>query len=281
MIVFLQDRFLPEEEATVSIHDRSFRYGDGLFEAVLVHQGKLFRWPQHFARLESSAAFLQIPLPCSDAEFSRHAQQLITLNGMPEAVLRLQLSRGVGPRGYAPSGEEKPLVVMTLHPAPVRAALAGAVWKLGVSSFRIPAHDALAGHKTCSRLLQVMAATEARARGVEEALLVNTEGALTEGGTSNVFWIADGTVCTPPLGHGALPGVTRAVVLELCSALGVPHAERTIRPEQLRDMDGVFLSLSSRGLVEAGALEGAPLRRSPLTTHLQEAFETLLARECR
>lgn len=281
MIVFLQDRFLPEEEATVSIHDRSFRYGDGLFETALVHQGKLFRWPQHFARLERSANFLQIPLPCSGAEFSRHAQQLITLNERPEAVLRLQVSRGVGPRGYAPSGEEKPLVVMTLHPAPARTAPADGGWKLGVSSFRIPAHDTLAGHKTCSRLLQVVAATEARARGVDEALLVNTEGTVTEGSASNLFWIADGTVCTPPLGDGALPGVTRAVVLELCAALGVPHAERTIRPEQLPETDGVFLSLSSRGLVEAIALEGSSLHRSLLTTRLQEEFENLLARECR
>jgi len=280
MIVFLQGEFVPEERAVVSIFDRAFRYGDALFEAVLVFNGKMFRWPQHFQRLERSARFLKMTLPYSVDELFVFARELISRNQLPDCVLRLQLSRGVGPRGYAPSGEEKPLVVMSLHPAPARESLRGAAWKLTVSSFRIPANDLLANHKTCSRLLHVCAAAEARERSADESLIVNTNNEVTEGSGGNVFWIDRRTVCTTPLTHGVLPGITRAATHELCAALGIPRAERVVRPEQLPTMDGVFLSLTSRGIVEAESLDGTPLRRSPITLRLQQEFETLLAREC-
>lgn len=276
-LVFLQGQFVPEEHAVVSVLDRAFRYGDALFEAALVRHGKMFRWAQHLARLERSAQFLKIALPYSSDELSAFARELIARNELTDGVLRLQLSRGIGPRGYAPTGQEQPLVVMSLHPAPPSVS---APWKLTVSSWRIVANDPLAYHKTCSRLLQVMAASEARERGADECVLMNTGGAVTEGSTSNVFWIKDGTVGTPSLDSGALPGVTRAVVLEICDALGIPRAERVISPEQLPGMDGVFLTLTSRGVVEAVSLDRQMLHRSPLTARLRAEFEALLAREC-
>jgi branched-chain amino acid aminotransferase len=279
MWVFLNGQFVPEEQAVVSIFDRSYRYGDGLFEAVLVRHGKFFRWGQHMARLERSAQFLKIVPPFSSAQLRDAAQRLIERNGVKDIVVRIQLSRGTGPRGYAPSGEEKASVVMTLHPAPQRP-IAALAWKLIVSSFRAAVNDPLLNHKTCSRLLQVVAATEARERGADEALVLNTDSNVTEGSTSNVFWIDGGTVCTPPLGVGVLPGITRAVLIELCAALHIPTAERMSSAEQLLASEGVFLSFTSRGVIEAESLDGTPLRRSPITARLREAFEELLEREC-
>ena len=281
MIVFLNGEFVPEEKAVVSVFDRSFRYGDGLFEALLVVNGKMFRWAEHAARMERSAEFLQLSIPYSREEMCRIAQELIERNGLPDAVLRLQVSRGTGPRSYAPTGEEKPVVVMSLHPAPARNPASPVGCKLTVCSMRVATNDPLAGLKSCSRLLQVLAATEARARQADEALLVNTDGHVTEGSTSNVFWIDGGTVCTPPLTTGALPGVTRAVLLEICAALNLPWQETRLRPDQLRETDGVFLSVSTRGVVEAGSLDGTALRRSPLTPRLRDELEKLIARECR
>lgn len=280
MIVFAHNQFVPEEQAVVSVFDRGFRYGDGLFETALVLNGKMFRWPEHLARLVRGAQFLSIALPHPPVALHAFATELIVCNQITEGVIRLQLSRGVGPRGYAPTGMEQPHIVMSMHPSPDRSDLCGVMWKLTLSSLRLSTIDPLAQHKTCSRLLQVLAADEARARGADEALLLNTDGCVVEGSTSNLFWIDRGTICTPPLGQGVLPGVTRATVLELCTALGVPCAERAIRPEQFTHMEGVFLSLTSRGVVEAMALDGITLRRSPLTTRLQDEFEALLAREC-
>ena len=155
-----------------------------------------------------------------------------------------------------------------------------AAWKLTVCPLRIAANDPLANHKTCSRLLQVMAAANARALGADESLLLNTDGEVTEGGTSNVFWIERGTVCTTPLATGVLPGVTRAVVLEICAALNIPCAEKVIRLEALLSCDGVFVTLGSRGVVEAASVDETTLRRSPLTGRLRTEFEALLRREC-
>ena len=281
MIVFLNGEFVPEEQAVVSVFDRSFRYGDGLFEALLVANGKLFRWAEHAARMKRSAEFLQLSLPYSHEEMQRAAQELIARNGLADAVLRLQVSRGTGPRGYAPTGEEKPVVVMSLHPAPARNLANPAGCKLTVCSTRVAANDPLAGLKSCSRLLQVLAAAEARARQADEALLVNTDGHVAEGSTSNVFWIDGATVCTPPLSTGALPGVTRGVLLEICAALKLPWQETRLRPDQLRETEGVFLSVSTRGVVEVESLDGVILRRSPLTQRLKEELEKLIARECR
>lgn len=279
MWAFVDGKFVPEENAVVSVFDRAFRYGDALFEAVLVRHGRMFRWPQHAARLERSASVLKMAVPGGKDTLESAAKELVRMNRMTDAVVRIQVSRGTGPRGYAPSGSEKPFVVISLHPAPQRPP-EETRWKLIVSSLRIAAHDPLVQHKTCSRLLQVMAAAETKERGADEALLLNTDGHVTEGSTSNVFWIDRGCVCTAPLQSGVLPGVTRAAIFEICDSLGIPRAERTVGPESLKSCEGVFVSLTSRGIVEAESLEGHPLPRSPVTARLRNEFEALLEREC-
>jgi len=168
-------------------------------------------------------------------------------------------------------------MVMTMHPAPAQNT---ARWKLTICSVRVAANDPLAGLKSCSRLLQVLAASEARARQVDEAILVNTNGEITEGSTSNVFWIEDGVVCTPPLSAGVLPGVTRGVIVEICNTLGIPHREKSISPNQLAQVDGVFLSLTSRGVVEAESIDGKALGQSLVTGQLQKKVKEWIAREC-
>jgi aminodeoxychorismate lyase len=278
MIAFLNGAWLPEESATISIFDRSFRYGDGLFEAILVTNGKPFRWHQHMARLAASAAFFQIPLPFAQDELRTITSELVARNAVFEAIVRIQLSRGPGPRGYAPSGNEKPTVVMTLHAAPPRPALHP--WSLCFSAWRVAASDPLATHKTSSRIAHVLIAMEAKQRGVDECLILNTKDEIAEAGSCNVFWIRDGHVLTPPISAGALPGVTRAVVLECCQSLGIPHGEENLAAERLLKQDGVFLSLTSRGVVEADTIEGHRLPRSLVTQQLQAEVEKRIASEC-
>ena len=215
---------------------------------------------------------------------------------MPDALLRLTVSRGVGPRGYSPKGADKPILVMTLHPAPGAPASGPAcfdktsgragsetgaphAWKLVTASFRLPAGEKLAHFKTANKLAQVLARAEADAASADEALLCNTEGFVVEGASSNLFWVEGNTVCTPPLASGILAGVTRAVTLELCQQLGLPFAERQIKPDGLRGAAGVFLTLSSLGVVEAGSLNGSNLSQLPLVAQLSRAYDELLARE--
>jgi len=277
MIVFLNGEFVPEERAVVSVFDRSFRYGDGLFETMLAGNGNFFRWEQHWARLVKSGRFFNFSIPWSPDELRKAARELLEQNSLRDALLRLQISRGSGPRGYAPTGADSPVIVMTAHVAPPRPAPR---WKLATCPFRVAATDAMLGHKTGNRLLQVLAAAHAAAREAEEALLVNTDGHLCEGGSSNVFWIRDGVLGTPPLLPSVLPGVTRSAVLDLARELGVRCEEKLLPVEELKSCEGVFLTLTSRGVVEVESLDDTPLPRSPVTTRLQNEFEKLMQREC-
>lgn len=280
MIVCLNGNFVPEDQAVVSVFDRGFRYGDGLFETILVRHGTLFRWRQHAERLEGSAVAIGLHLPFRREEFHRLASEVMARNQLADGLVRLQVSRGAGPHGYAPSGQETPTVVLTAHPLPPRPD-PPARWKLTVSSHRVAEGDWLAGHKSCNRLLQVLAAAEARARGADEALILNTRGHVAEASASNVFWIEGDVVCTPPLSAGVLPGVTRAVVIEICEARKLQWREKEIRLAELAEADGVFLTLSSRGIVEACFVDGSELKQSPLAAQLQEQIELLISRECR
>ncbi len=286
MRVFLNGRLVPEHDAVISVFDRSFLYGDGLFETMLVCGGKPFRWDQHLQRLRRGAQFLQIRMPFTATALRAFADELIAKNETRDGLLRLTLSRGVGPRGYSPRGAHEPTVVMSLH-ASNTSAVSGMLesnnaprsWNLISASFRLPAHEAVARFKTCNKLAQILARAEADAAGADEALLLNTDGHVVEGASSNLFWIERDAVCTAPLPSGILAGVTRAVVLELCGKLGTRTREACITPDELRRADGVFMSLSSLGIVAAESLDGTAVKMSPLTDKLRVAYDLLVRAE--
>jgi len=279
MIVCLNGRFVPEREAVVSVFDRSFLYGDGLFETLLVCNGKLFRLQQHLDRLQRGADFLSLRLPFSREATANFASELIQRNRLAHGALRLTLSRGVGARGYSPHGADYPLLVMTVHASTAHDPRHPPQWRLVTSLFRLPAKEPLARFKTCNKLPQILARAEAEARGADEALLLNTDGLVIEAASSNLFWIADGTVCTPPLESGVLAGVTRAVILETCQRLGLPTRLALLPPEALSQQDAVFLSLSTLGIVEAVTLDGGELPRSAMVAGIRDGYWQLVDEE--
>lgn len=291
MIVWLNGQFVPEADAKVSVFDRSFLYGDGLFETVRVGNGKPFRLGAHLERLEQGAKFLGVRVPHSTTELSGLVAELIARNAINEGLLRITLSRGVGVRGYSPRGADQPTLVMSLHPfrMPIAesAATERAGWEIGaprwrahVASIRLPAGDVLAQFKTCNKLAQVLARAQAEAAGADEALLLNTDGFVVEAATGNLFWVCEGKVFTPPLAGGVLRGITRGVVLEICHRLDMPVQEVNVRPDELRGVDAVFLSLSSYGIVELSAIDGHALAGAPEVARIAEAHRALVRAEC-
>ena len=263
----------------VSVFDRSFLYGDGLFEVVRVCNGRPFRWGQHMEKFLHGAGHLKIRPPFAPEEIQQFATQLVRKNKMPEALLRLTLSRGVGERGYSPKGANSPTFVLTLHPVPKLDLENPPLWKLATASNRLPANEPLAQFKNANKLPQILARAAAEAAGADEALLLNTRGRVVEGTTSNLFWVIGGVVCTPPLAAGILPGVTRLAVLEICRALKLPAREVSPRPQELFSAQGVFMSMSSWGVVEAVALDGRKLRRAACVQKIQRGYEKLLRAE--
>jgi len=277
--VFLNGQFVPEEQALVSVFDRGFLYGDGLFEAVRILNGKPFRWDQHFQRFERGAAFLKIPPPFASKALRVFADELVAQNQMPDSLLRLTLSRGVGVRGYSPKGAERPTIVMSLHAASPFNPEQSSGWRLITVTVRLPANEPLSQFKTCNKLPQIVARAQADAVGADEALLLSTDDSIAEGTSSNLFWLEQQVVCTPALACGVLPGVTRGVIFEICREMGLAVREVSVPAPDLRQKSGIFLSLSSVGIAEASSLDGDPLARSPLVPALRKRYWELVRTE--
>lgn len=268
MLAFINGKIIPEEQGTISIFDRSFCLGDGLFETVPVYNGKPFLWAKHFDRLQAGAEFLQIKIPTAPDAIAAFVEQLLRENQMHKGMLRVQLSRGVGTRGYSAKGADSPTLVMTTH----AATQCPSEVKIVTSSIRIPANDLLSKYKTCSKLSHVIARMESDSKGADEALLLNSDGNVAEATSSNFFWMDNDTVHTTPLESGALPGVTRAFVLELCRELKIATLEQNMSPNRLPKVDAMFLTSSGSGIREVIQLDEQKISRAPIAQKLREAY---------
>lgn len=269
MKVFLNGQFVPEEQAVVSVFDRGFLYGDGLFETLRVMNGVPLDWAGHWQRLTTGAETLKLKVPFASDFLRTQARELSRLNQLPEAILRLTLSRGVGQRGYSPRGADKPTLVMSLHPAPELGPQTPQ-WKLHTASLRVPAGDAFSGCKSANKLLHVLARAEAEAAGADDALLLNPRGEVAEATSANLFWIEDGVLHTPRLSSGALPGIVRAWVMDWAADCKCPCLETCATAERLTKAGGSFLTLSSLGIIEVIELDGQAVPTSLLTSVIRE-----------
>lgn len=272
MIVFLNGKFVPEEQAVVSVFDRGFLFGDGLFEALLVRRGKPFCWDEHMDRLQRGVELLKFNVPFSGAQLLDATRELLQRNQTTECMMRLSVSRGITERGYSPKNARDPAIVITLYPPPKVDRNDLPRWPIITSSVRVPSNDPLTAVKSANKLHHVLARAEADAAHANEAILLNTDGNLAEGTTSNIFWIEDGAVCTPSISCGALPGVTRRLVLDLCRRLNIACRELAAPRDRLMQAQGVFLTMTSFGVVEVATLDGQPLKAASLTRRIHAAF---------
>lgn len=259
-------QLVPAETAAVSIFDRGFLYGDGLFETLRVNRGRPWLWDEHWDRFSRGANTLRIALPFESAGVRTQADKLLDANDALEAVLRIHLSRGSGRRGYSPQGADSPTIVLSVHPLPP----APAAWKVATASLRLPPSHPLSAFKTTNKLLSIMAKIEAEEQGADEALLLSAAGEIAQGASSNIFWIQDQTIFTPPEATGILPGVTRAAVLRTCESLKLPVRQETAAVETLYKAAGVFMTLSTFGIVEVVEVNQRGIPRSEVTQEIQQ-----------
>ncbi len=278
MVVFLNGKFLPEADAVIPVNDRGFLLGDGLFETIRVAARKPFRMAQHLERMTRGAEMLKIKMPFTPKELQHFAAELIEKNDLAETILRVTLTRGPGARGYSVNGADNPTLLMMLHPAPPVNPDEPLQWSMVTSSVRIPASDALASFKTTSKAINILARAEAEAQGADESLLLNTNGEVAETAGGNLFWVYHDKICTVPTGRGVLPGITRAVVLEICQTLGFETNKRVIKPEMLRNAAGIFVTTTAFGIVPVASLDGMPVAPSPLVDQIASAYQEMLLR---
>jgi branched-chain amino acid aminotransferase len=273
-IVYLNGQFVPAATARVPVFDRGFLYGDGLFETIRVTDGKPCRWMRHLARLERGADFLRIRVPMEAGELLARVHELIAINAMPDAIVRLVLSRGSGPRGYSPRDAGAPSLVISTHPRSIHDDTRPPRWALVTSRVRVAPDDPLTRFKTCNRLPYVMARMEAEELGADDALLLNSRGQVIDSSCANLFWSKGGVIHTPTIASGALDGITRAALIETAALVGIQTCECDVLPRQLLQSDGVFLTLSTLGVVEVRSIDGEPVPTDPIIQQLRTALES-------
>lgn len=238
-IAFMNGRFIPWQEATVSIDDRGFQFGDAVYEVIRTYRGSPFQLEPHLSRLERSTKELFIPQVYSQAQWRQWIQQGLSLAGYQEAKVYIQITRGVAPREHSFPSENRPTVVMTIREL---QGLPTAVRQSGVAA--CTREDLRWGRcdiKSVNLLANVLAREEARRAGVFETIFVR-DGLVTEGAVSNVMMVHGGVITTAPEGPRILSGVTRTVVLDLAKKESLPTEERTFSRESLYAADEVFLT---------------------------------------
>lgn len=270
MLVYWNGRFVPEEQAAISIYDRGFLYGDGLFETIRIYGNEPFLWAEHMARFERGAAALRLVPPLTAGELRMVLARLLHGNRVSDAIVRITLSRGVGRRGYSPKGAEHPTMVITVHTAPAQLRES---YRVITSEHCLSGSDALARFKHCSKLVQVVAKAEADAADADEALLLNNAGNVVEATSSNIFWVSDRTVFTPPLDQGLVEGTTRDYVIALARSKGLEVKEQSITPRELAESEGVFLTSTGIEVMPVSSLNGQSVRRADLVNQLRDWYK--------
>lgn len=272
---------LPEAEARIPVLDRGFLFGDSIYEVVRTHGDVPFGWPEHWARLQLSAAALRLSLDLDERQVAGRIAATLAAAAHGDSYVRVIVTRGVGTApnidlAHAPGPPTWLVFVRALQVAsgaPVKLAI--------VDRLRVDRRALDPATKSGNYLNNVLALAEAKDRGATDCLMCNTDGFVTEASTSNVFARIDGVWCTPPLAAGILAGITRSLLLEFLPQCGERVAERGLRPADLHRADEVFLSSTLRDIAPATHLDGRALPEATSAMRLLERFREHLARRLR
>lgn len=287
MWIYLNDAFVKEEEAVISVFDHGFLYGDGVYETIRSYGEKLFMRDQHIARLHRSAEAigLAIPIPYKawpdllhDAMIRNHVG-----HAQQDAYLRITISRGAGDIGLDPALCPSPTVVIMTKPLiPAKPGLYDTGVSLIVAKTRRNLPSALSPHiKATNFLNNILAKREAIAAGVFDSIFLNWENYVTECTVSNLFFVAGGRLCTPSLDCGLLDGITRDIVIQLAREDGMPVEEGRFTAGDLSVSDECFLTNTSMEIMPVAAVDhqavgsGTP---GPITQRLRALFASQRSR---
>jgi branched-chain amino acid aminotransferase len=283
LFVNVNGQMLAAEAPAIGALDRGLLYGDGLFETLRAYNGVPFLLDEHLRRLREAANDLRISDGLDTAMLRRHLADLLRLNGPADAqprdsYVRITLTRGAHAGGLELEPAASPTLCIIVRPL---HGLAPSLYERGIAaitaSIRQNAESPLPRYKTLNYLANLLAKTEARERGADEAILLNTRGEVAEAASSNVFLVLEGRLVTPSLDANILPGVTRREVLRLAEADGLPAEERTVWPDDLRRAEEAFLTNSIAELLPVRAIDGHRVGAGapgPVTRRLHSVYRS-------
>lgn len=261
---------------SVSAGDRGLAYGDGLFETLALRTGTLRFVDAHLERLASGCARLGIPRPDG---VQLRGQLAVVSDGVAHGVVKIILTRGSGPRGYAPPAVPEPTLIVSCHPGEPGAGPAAPL-RVRECATPVATSPALAGLKTLNRLEQVLARAEWRDPAIGEGLMRDADGWYVGGTAGNLFIVRAGTLLTPGLGRCGVRGIMRGVVLAAAARLGITAAEADLARTDLDGASEMFLTSALIGIAPVGEFDGRRLATGPVTRRLRTALALAGVGEC-
>ncbi|MGC4073053.1 MAG: aminotransferase class IV [Nibricoccus sp.] len=270
-------------EPSLSPLNRGFLYGDAIYEVWRTYHGVIFAWEEHWRRLERSAAALHFTLPFTRQEILAEIRKTVAAfrersRGVAEVYIRLQVTRGGGPIGLDIALADRADFVLLVQENKLfteEKFRAGLKLSLARELRRNPVDALNPAWKTGNYLNNILCLREARARGADEVVITNQAGQITEAAVSNIGFVRNGVVVTPPLSAGILAGITRDLLItQVAPKAGVLVQEETIRPEDLRGISEAFLLSSTKDLTPVAAIDGYAftLGEGTITLRLKRAF---------
>ena len=256
-ILYLNGQFLPPEQAMVSVMDRGFLFGDGVYEVIPAYGGKPFRLEGHLKRLHNSLEAIRIPPPLSDAQWRTVLEDLLRRNPGEDQSIYLQVTRGVmSKRDHAFDASLVPSLFAMVSPI---AAADPAVARDGVKAVSLKDIRWQSCHiKAITLLPNVLLRQQAIDAGAVEAILIK-DGFATEGAASNLFIVKRGLLITPAKGPHLLPGITRDLILELAANHAIPYREADISAADLLDAEEIWLTSSTKEILPVTVLDDKPV----------------------
>ncbi len=280
-LVWLNGEILDFASAKVSVEDRGFQFGDGVYEVVRVYQGKPFALMEHLERLQRSAREIELPLPLSLAELAAAAESLIARAGIAEAELYVQLTRGAARRNHLFPPDTPPTLVMTVRPVRL---IPPELRERGIRVLTVPDERwARCDIKSICLLPNVLAKERAHRAGAFEALFVR-DGLVMEGTSSNVFAWTGEELVTPIADHRILSGITRSFVLQLARQHGYRTAECDLPLAELRSAREVIIAGTVTELLAVIAIDEEPVgegKPGPIFRQLYAAYRQMIAERVR
>lgn len=280
MKIWLDGKLVDEADAKLSVFDHGVLYGDGVFEGIRFYNGRIFRLEEHIRRLFDSARAIILDIPWTAEEVSQFTRETVAANGLTDGYIRLVVTRGSGGLGLNPYLCPKAsmfIIASTIQLYPQEHYRDGL--SIITCATRRPAPAALMPQvKSLNYLNNVMAKVEAIRSNALEALMLNEQGHVAECTGDNIFIVKNGEVHTPLITDGALDGITRDVIIELCEGLGIPVVERTMTRYDIFIADECFLTGTAAEVIPVVELDRRTIgtgKPGPVTKQLLDAFHEL------
>lgn len=280
MKIFIDGQFYDEQNAKISVFDHGLLYGDGIFEGIRAYNGRVFKLKEHIDRLFHSARAILLDIPMSHADIMKAVVDTCRANDLREGYIRLVVTRGVGTLGLNPNRCKNPSVIIIagkiqLYP---KEMYENGMEIVTVATTRNLTNAVNPAIKSLNYLNNVLAKIEANVAGVEEAIMLNSDGYVAECTGDNIFIVRGNDLVTPPLSAGALYGITRGVVMDLARELGMNVMEANLTRYDLFIADECFLTGTGAELIPVTKIDGRVIgtgKPGPKTRQLVEKYRSL------